>query len=213
VSVPSTGEGPTAGSSIAEPELPRWLRIAIPVGGVVVAGWGALVLALVGAFYTPLRVFGIPMPLSVVLVVLGLTGLMRFTYDVTQRVPMTLIPAGVWLVITMFLAGTTHEGDLVLIQQVWMGTVYLLAGSATCGLVFYRMLNNRGRILRRQTAPRPAVTTVAKPAAGPSTPTRPKAPAGTPKPSAKPKPPAGQPTQAKPATKAARPGRTGGKPR
>jgi hypothetical protein len=129
---PSQDVGPPpAPKRFAEP----WLKI----GGIVVAAWGAVLLAAAGAFLTPFRIGSVLIPVSVLLVVAGLVVLIRFTHEVTGNVWLSLIPGVVWLLLSLAMSARTTEGDLVLVEQNWVATVYLLAGSVTIGLTAYRL--------------------------------------------------------------------------
>ena len=124
-------------------ELPpkhRGSEILIRAGGLVVACWGAVLLAAVGAFLTPFRVGSVLVPISVLLVVLGIIGLTQFAHDVTGHTWLSLIPGLVWLLISFGWSSRTDEGDLVLVEQNWVATVYLFAGSITIGIAAYRMI-------------------------------------------------------------------------
>jgi hypothetical protein len=111
----------------------------------VVASVAAFVLAIVCAFYTPLRVGTVLVPVSLVLVVVGLAGILRFTHWVTGRPAVSLIPGAVWLVVSLVLSARTTEGDLVLISSNWVATAYLIAGCVTIGVMGYRMIVSGSR--------------------------------------------------------------------
>jgi hypothetical protein len=131
-----------AGPVPAPPERPEpwWLKLT----GLLVACVGALMLALVCAFLTPLRIGTVEFPLSLPLVVGGLVVVLRFTHAVTHNVGLTLIPGGVWLMVSLVFSVPTDEGDVVLMQS-WVPTLYLLLGSVTIGVVVYRMVLPRHR--------------------------------------------------------------------
>ncbi|HEY7223482.1 MAG TPA: hypothetical protein VH561_07725 [Micromonosporaceae bacterium] len=122
---------------------PSTEEVLLRLAGVVVASAAAFVLAVVGAFLTPLRVGTVLVPVSLVLVVAGLVAIMWFTRAVTARAGFALIPGGVWLIVSLALSVRTHEGDLVLVQQDWVALVYLLLGTVTIGVLAYRMTMRR----------------------------------------------------------------------
>jgi hypothetical protein len=124
------------GSTGPEPPAPLWLRLA----GLLVAVLGAVLVALIGAFFTPFRIGSVLVPVSLVLVVAGLTIVTRFAHAVTGHIGLSLIPGVVWLVLSLVLSVRTTEGDLVLISTNWVATVYLLVGSVTIGVLGYRMI-------------------------------------------------------------------------
>jgi hypothetical protein len=130
----------------APPPVPKrssetWLKI----GGTVVAAWGAALLAVVCAFLTPYRIGGVLVPVSVVLVVAGLVTLIRFAHEVTGNNWLSLVPGAVWLLLSLAMSARTSEGDLVLIEQNWLASVYMLAGSVTVGVTAYRLFAPRRR--------------------------------------------------------------------
>jgi len=119
-----------------EPQVPLWLRLC----GLGVASVAAFVLAIVCAFYTPLRIGSVLVPVSLVLVVAGLAGILRFAHRITANAWLSLVPGGVWLVISLILSSPTHEGDLVLGSSDWVAPVYLIVGCVTIGVTGYRVL-------------------------------------------------------------------------
>jgi hypothetical protein len=128
-------------SAEPEPRDPVWVRIA----GLAFATMGGLVVALLGAFLTPYRIGTVLVPLSLVVVVVGLAMVTRFAHTVTGHPGLSLIPGLAWLILSLVLSGRTTEGDLVLIQQNWVASVYLLVGSVTLGVLGYRMIIGRRR--------------------------------------------------------------------
>jgi hypothetical protein len=122
------------------PEKPRRSDVLVKAAGLVVACWGAVLLAAVGAFFTPYRFGSVLVPISVVLVVVGILGLTQFAHEVTGHTWLSLIPGGIWLLISFGWSSRTSEGDLVLVEQNWVALVYLLAGAVTIGIAAYRMI-------------------------------------------------------------------------
>jgi hypothetical protein len=114
--------------------------ILIRAGGLVVACWGAVLLAALGAFLTPFRIGSVLVPISVVLVVTGLFALTQFAYDVTGHNWLSLVPGVIWLLISFGWSSRSNEGDLVLVEQNWVASVYLLAGAITIGVTAYRII-------------------------------------------------------------------------
>ncbi len=113
-----------------------WLK----AGGVIVGCLGAVLLAIVGAFLTPLRLGGVLVPVALPLVVAGLAGLLWFTRTTTGHAGLALLPGVVWLVLSLVLSASTTENDIVLAQNNWVAVVYLLLGSVTIGVTAYRMI-------------------------------------------------------------------------
>jgi len=138
---PAEPEPQPAPDPAPEPPEPAWVWAA----GLVVASMAAFVLAIVCAFYTPLRAGRVLVPVSLVLVVVGLAGIIRFAHWVTGRPAVSLIPGAVWLVVSLMLSARTTEGDLVLISSNWVAGAYLIAGCVTIGVMGYRMILSGSR--------------------------------------------------------------------
>ena len=119
---------------------PPVLEAALRVGGTIVAVWGSVLLALIGAFLTPVRVGGVLMPVSVLIAIVGNAGLMRFAFVTTEHRGLAVLPGVVWIVLAFVATSGTSEGDVVLTSNNWVGPVYLLAGSATVAVSAYRLL-------------------------------------------------------------------------
>ncbi|MCA0144400.1 hypothetical protein [Blastococcus sp. LR1] len=77
---------------------------------VVVAGW----LALVQVFWLPLRIGGVPVPVSIVGAVVGNVLLVRGAMLITGSRVVAALPAVVWLVVAFAAMGRRPEGDLVI---------------------------------------------------------------------------------------------------
>jgi len=107
--------------------------------GLFVGIWGGVLLAAVGALYSPFRIGGVLLPLSVLIVVAGMILLIRFTYDATGHKWLSLVPGVVWLALTVMVSSRRTEGDLLLAQANWVATAYLFAGSITLGVMGYRL--------------------------------------------------------------------------
>jgi hypothetical protein len=117
-----------------------WLDLFLRIAGAVVALWGAVLLAIAGAFLTPFRVGTVLVPVSVLLAVAGNAVLVWFARRTTGHKFLTVAPGLVWLGVTFLALDRTDEGDLVLYQQNWVSMVYLLAGAATVAYLGYRAL-------------------------------------------------------------------------
>jgi hypothetical protein len=127
----------------AEPPPPVWLDPLLKWLGLAVAVWGGALLALLGAFLTPLRWGTVLIPVAIVLVVAGNILLIRWTHDVTGSVWASFVPGLVWLIVTLVLSSRTNEGDLVLTSNNWVATACLLAGPVAIGVTGYRLINPR----------------------------------------------------------------------
>ena len=62
------------------------MDLAVRAAGALVALWGAVLLAAIGAFLTPLRLGATLIPVSVLLAIVGNGALIWFAYRVTESV-------------------------------------------------------------------------------------------------------------------------------
>ena len=67
---------------------------ALRGAGAAVAAWGAVVLAVYGAFITPLRVGTVLVPVALVFAVVGNLMLIWFAHEVTRNRWLALVPGG-----------------------------------------------------------------------------------------------------------------------
>ncbi len=118
-------------------------RVVLTAGwalvAVVVAAW----LALVEVFWLPLRVGGVPVPLSVLAAVAGNIALVRLAHRMSGSRTVGVLPAVVWLVVALAAMVRRPEGDLVLIGTGATGVVgvaFLGAGVVAAAFAAGRML-------------------------------------------------------------------------
>jgi hypothetical protein len=116
------------------------LDILVRAGGAVVAVCGGILLAFYATFMTPYRIGTVFVPVSVVLVIVGNAALVWFAYYTTRNKFLALLPGLVWMALAFLGSGRTTEGDLLLYQKNWVGTVYLFAGAGTIGVAAYRII-------------------------------------------------------------------------
>ena len=106
---------------------------------VVLAAW----LALVEVFWLPLRLFGVPAPVSVVAAVVGNLLLVTLAARLTGSRLAALLPAVVWLVVAGAASMRRPEGDLLLPGGGVLGFLslaFLLAGVVAAALAVGRVL-------------------------------------------------------------------------
>lgn len=101
-----------------------WQRV---LGGVLVAV-GTLQLALIEVFLVPLRAGSVPIPLSILLAIVGNVALTRLMYHATYNRGVSALPVALWLVVVLMFASRRSEGDLV-IPGTGMGLSFLLIGT------------------------------------------------------------------------------------
>ncbi len=125
-------------------------RIAALAGwavlAVVVSAW----LAVVEVFWLPLRVGGVPLPLSVLAAVVGNVLLVRLAHRLSGSRGVAVLPALVWLVVTLAAMMRRPEGDLVLVGTGILGAVGM--AFLLCGVVAAAFAS--GRVLAASPPPR-----------------------------------------------------------
>ena len=105
----------------------------------VLAAW----LALVEVFWLPLRVFGVPVPVSVVAAVVGNLLLVGLAARLTGSRLGAVLPAVVWLVIAVGASLRRPEGDLLLTGGGVLGFLslaFLLAGVVAAAFAVGKVL-------------------------------------------------------------------------
>ncbi|WP_100499671.1 hypothetical protein [Geodermatophilus chilensis] len=105
----------------------------------VLAAW----LALVEVFWLPLRVVGVPVPVSVVAAVAGNLLLVGLAARLTGSRLAAVLPAGVWLVIAVGASLRRPEGDLLLTGGGVLGFLslaFLLAGVVAAAFAVGKVL-------------------------------------------------------------------------
>jgi len=105
----------------------------------VLAAW----LALVEVFWLPLRVLGVPVPVSVVAAVVGNLLLVDLAARLTGSRLAAVLPAVVWLVIAVGASLRRPEGDLLLTGGGVLGFLslaFLLAGVVAAAFAVGKVL-------------------------------------------------------------------------
>jgi hypothetical protein len=105
----------------------------------VLAAW----LALVEVFWVPLRVLGVPVPVSVVAAVAGNLLLVDLAMRLTGSRLAAVLPALVWLVIAVGASLRRPEGDLLLTGGGVLGFLslaFLLAGAVAAAFAVGKVL-------------------------------------------------------------------------
>jgi hypothetical protein len=115
------------------------LRLGAALLVTVLAAW----LALVEVFWLPLRVFGVPVPVSVVAAVVGNLLLVGLAARLTGSRLGAVLPAVVWLVVAVGASLRRPEGDLLLIGGGVLGFLslaFLLAGVVAAAFAVGKVL-------------------------------------------------------------------------
>ncbi|WP_432985820.1 hypothetical protein [Dactylosporangium sp. CA-233914] len=120
------------------PEQEKSLDVWITILGLFVATLLGAALALIEALYSPLRVGGVRVPVSLVMALVTNPLLAWFAYTTTRSRLAPLLPAAVWCVIWIMAADKTSEGDLIISQDNWVGLLTLIAGSVAFAIGIYK---------------------------------------------------------------------------
>jgi hypothetical protein len=120
--------------------LPRPLAlVGWGLAAVVVAAW----LAVVEVLWLPLRIFGVPLPLSVPAAVGGNLLLVALAYRESRSRAVAVLPAVVWLVVAFGASQQRSEGDLLITGGGAAGVVnivFLLLGVVAAAFAAGRVL-------------------------------------------------------------------------
>ena len=119
--------GPGLDSSGAQPPIAGPPGLAYRVSAYTIVRVLAVLFAVWGAFLVPLRLGGVPVPLCVVIAVVGNAGLGLAGTRITGRRLGGAGPGVVWLLIALEFGTQTASGDTV-IQASVMGYAFLLLG-------------------------------------------------------------------------------------
>ena len=127
--------GPGLDSSLSQPPGAGRPGLAYTVAAYTMVLVLAVLFAVWGAFLVPLRLGGIPVPLCVVIAVVGNVGLALAGTRIVGRRLGGLVPGLVWLLIA-FTFGTQSPGGDTVIQASVMGYAFLVFGiiAATAAL-------------------------------------------------------------------------------
>ena len=119
------------------------MRLATRVGGGLLVAVLAAWLALVEVFWLPLRVSGVPVPVSVLAAVAGNLLLVGLAARLTGSRLAAVLPAVVWLGVAVAAAIPRPEGDLLLTGSGLLGVLtlaFLLAGVVAASFAVGKVL-------------------------------------------------------------------------
>lgn len=103
------------------------------------------VFAVYDAFFAPLYVHAVRLPLALLLAVLVNPLLAWVAYYVTGRRGAGIFPAIVWCLVWFLAVKPTTEGDLIITGTNWVGLMTLLAGPVAFAVPIYRIIVAPGR--------------------------------------------------------------------
>lgn len=116
--------GAAVPSPPSRPADPLALRVA---AGVLISLF-SIGLAVVEAFLVPLRIGTVPLPLSVLLAVVGNAGLTKLAVRQTGSIVWGVLQPVLWLLVIVVLSLPRPEGDLIVPGSL-TGLVFLFAGA------------------------------------------------------------------------------------
>ncbi|MFI5843577.1 hypothetical protein ACIA8K_28115 [Catenuloplanes sp. NPDC051500] len=114
--------------------------LALRVTGGVLVVLAAAVTAVLEVFFTPLRVGGFLIGLSALAAVVANVALAWFAYRTVGAKWAVALPALTWFAVLMVAAGSTPEGDILLVDTNWVGLATIFTGSMAFAIVAYRMI-------------------------------------------------------------------------
>ncbi|WP_432835170.1 hypothetical protein [Dactylosporangium sp. CA-092794] len=130
------GDGEPARRQLSA-EWARRFDIGLLVAGLIVTALLAAGLAIIEALFSPLRIGGFRVPVSLVLAVVTNPLLGWFAFATSRRRFAALVPAAVWCTIWIIASGRTSEGDLILTNDNWVGLLTLFVGSLVFAIGIY----------------------------------------------------------------------------
>jgi hypothetical protein len=114
------------------------------IGGTGVGALLGFVTGVWEVFTSPLYAGRVPLPVAPVLAVAANLAVVWFTYFVTGRRGLALLPAVPWLAVMFAGMYKTRDGDLPIPSSVWMGLITVLLGGLAWGVAGYRLFLTPG---------------------------------------------------------------------
>ena len=122
------GAPATLGSAVPSPPSRPADPLALRVAAGVLISLFSIGLAVVEAFLVPLRIGTVPLPLSVLLAVVGNAGLTKLAVRQTGSIVWGVLQPVLWLLVIVVLSLPRPEGDLIVPGSL-TGLVFLFAGA------------------------------------------------------------------------------------
>jgi Flp pilus assembly protein TadB len=130
-------------TSSSQPDNTRSWETLTRLGGGVLVVWLTVLAAVCEAFLVPLRMAGVRIPVALLLAVAGNLTLPWLARWLSRSRMMTMLPALLWFLVILVLAGGTTEGDVVLAGNDWVALTLLLFGSVAAAAGAYFALLGR----------------------------------------------------------------------
>lgn len=80
------------------------------------------------------------LPLATLLAIVGNIALVWFTWTVTHKVALALLPGAAWFAMMLVAAARTAEGDLIITGDNWVGLATIAFGSLAWAFAAYRLI-------------------------------------------------------------------------
>jgi hypothetical protein len=116
------------------------VKLALSIAGTAVGLLLGFATAVWEVFLSPLYAGRVPLPVAPVLAILTNAGLVWFTYFLTGRRGLALLPGVVWFATMLVGATKTGEGDLPIPGNDWMGLFAVMLGALAWGVAAYWLL-------------------------------------------------------------------------
>jgi hypothetical protein len=119
----------------------RALDLIIRVAGWVLSIVAVILSGLLELFFTPLRVGGVVIGVSILLALVANPAIAWFAVTTTRRRSAVAPPWIIWTAMMLFATGyRTPEGDYLVSGDDWVALVMILVGSLAFAVYSYRMI-------------------------------------------------------------------------
>jgi hypothetical protein len=127
-----------------EPDDDRPLDLIIRVAGWVISIVAVILTGVLELFFTPLRAFGFPIGVSILMALVANPAIAWFAVTTTGRRSGLVPPWIIWTILMLFATGyRTAEGDYLVSGNDWVALVMILLGSLAFAVYAYRMILTR----------------------------------------------------------------------
>ena len=124
-----------------EPDDDRALDLIIRVAGWVISIVAAILTGVLELFFTELRVFGVPIGVSILMALVANPAIAWFAVTTTGKRSAVAPPWIIWTIMMLFATGyRTPEGDYLVSGDDWVALVMILVGSLAFAVYSYRMI-------------------------------------------------------------------------
>jgi uncharacterized membrane protein len=128
----------------SEPADDRPLDLIIRVAGWVISIVAVVLSGVLELFFTPLRAFGFPIGVSILMALVANPAIAWFAVTTTGRRSAVAPPWIIWTIMMLFATGyRTAEGDYLVSGNDWVALVMILVGSLAFAVYSYRMILTR----------------------------------------------------------------------